>query len=302
MEPEEATLAALLSPLRSGNSNSWSWWKIRDVLVFIRDKRLRRSELVYKYGSVFLDKYSGKLPEHERLQLREQVLIAALDCGQYDDATKQAAILRKRFPASTRVQRLEAMIEEGRGRYDQALKMYQSILEKEKTDPLVMKRCIVIWRAKGQLDRATHSLNEFLKYFSNDLESWQELADLYLQQCAYTEAAYCIEELLLFSPENIHYYNRYADVLYTIGGTENLQKAKKYYAKSLEMRSANNMRAAWGLLLTCRQIMEGNKKDVGDAAQVAAWTAALLCKKYKASGVARASLALRYIAAVLPSE
>lgn len=41
------------------------------------------------------------------------------------------------------------------------------------------------------------------------------------QALNYRQAAFCYEELLLHTPNNSSYHVRYADVLYTIGGSTN---------------------------------------------------------------------------------
>ena len=49
-------------------------------------------------------------------------------------------------------------------------------------------------------------------------------------------------------PRNYQVHNRYADLLYTMGGETNLRSARRHYAQSLEL-NPQNARAAYGLCL-----------------------------------------------------
>ena len=66
--------------------------------------------------------------------------------------------------------------------------------------------------------------------------------------CSYKRAAFCVEELLLVDPHNHLYPQHYAELLYTMGGVENLDMARKYFAQSLKI-NPNNMRALYGFYL-----------------------------------------------------
>lgn len=46
---------------------------------------------------------------------------------------------------------------------------------------------------------AIKELNEYLKTFLNDNETWLELSSLYLNEGDYARAAHCMEELILSS-------------------------------------------------------------------------------------------------------
>ena len=51
-------------------------------------------------------------------------------------------------------------------------------------------------------------------FYSNcmDFEGWMELCELYLSQCDYEKAAFCVEELILSNPNNHLFHQRYAEV------------------------------------------------------------------------------------------
>jgi cytochrome c-type biogenesis protein CcmH/NrfG len=122
---------------------------------------------------------------------------------------------------------------------------------------------------------------------------------------SYSNALFCFEELLLLAPENHHFCTRYAETLYTIGGTKNLRLARKYFARSLELHSHGNLRAAYGLLVVSvlsRYVQTLSSTEFSQAVQASAnllkgkkdkekervalsetykWISELIWKKYK---------------------
>jgi tetratricopeptide (TPR) repeat protein len=225
---------------------------INEFLTFVRDQQVRESELVAKYGKKII-KHKSTLGD-DIWDTYEQVLIAALAHG--DDVTAEEcfAALYRKFPTSVRVQRLSAMRLEAKGSYGKAEDTYKDILEKDPTDQISLKRLIAIEKANDKPERAITLLNKYLNVYMADVEAWQELADLYCNMQLYENAAYCYEELILASPNNYHIYVRYAELLYTMGGADNLELAKKYYSYALELSQDNNVRALYGLLLTLKEL------------------------------------------------
>jgi len=53
--------------------------------------------------------------------------------------------------------------------------------------------------------------------YGADQEAWQQLAELCLQQRQYRQAAFCLEELILASPLNYMYSEKYAEVREGLG-------------------------------------------------------------------------------------
>jgi len=139
---------------------------------------------------------------------------------------------------------------EAQQQWTKADEIYQLILEKDPGNTQAMKRQISIRRALGDTTNAIKLLNEFLKIFVADTDAWSELADLYLEQNLYKNAAFCYEELILSAPQNYHLFTRYAEILYTIGGYDNFKLARKNFAHSLELQETGNLRALYGLLMS----------------------------------------------------
>lgn len=81
-----------------------------------------------------------------------------------------------------------------------------------------------------------------------DFEAWQELSELYITEQDFNKAAFCVEELILHNPHNHLLHQRYADIKYTQGGSENWEIARSYYCQALKL-NPNNLRALYGVYL-----------------------------------------------------
>lgn len=82
----------------------------------------------------------------------------------------------------------------------------------------------------------------------SDQEAWHELCNLYLMEGDYSRAAFCMEEVLLHNPFSHLIHQRLGDIRYTMGGQDNIEVAKSYYAQAVKL-NGNNLRALYGLYL-----------------------------------------------------
>ena len=64
----------------------------------------------------------------------------------------------------------------------------------------------------------------------------------------YSKAVFCMEEVLLHNPYSHLIHQRLGDIRYTMGGMDNIEIAKSYYAQAIKL-NANNLRALYGLYL-----------------------------------------------------
>ncbi|KAA0185429.1 ER membrane protein complex subunit 2-A, partial [Fasciolopsis buskii] len=154
------------------------------------------------------------------------------------------------FKKSARVSRLSGLYLEKKQRFDDAQAVYTQLLNEDPTNTLARKRMIAILKAQRKITEAIDNLRQYLNTFMSDFEAWNELADLYLLEGDYKHAAFCMEEMLLSNPHNHLYCQRYAEIKYTEGGSENLELARVYFAQACHL-NPNNLRSLLGLLLTC---------------------------------------------------
>lgn len=134
-------------------------------------------------------------------------------------------------------------------------------------DSQTLKRLIALERDAGKANDAINLLNKYLENNQQDMEAWFELTDIYLARQNYEKAQFCYEELLTNQPNNYLINLKYAEILYSLSSTDNLDNlllARKYYSHALtlvEESHNKNTRALWGLLQTCKAIESQSKKE-----------------------------------------
>ncbi|XP_076939500.1 uncharacterized protein LOC143608326 [Bidens hawaiensis] len=273
---EESQLQQLENQVDNGGGGAWEY------LSLVRKLKLRRSDKVLKHGLTLLNdpkKRSALGPEEWTLY--EQVAVAALDCQCLEVAKDCIKVLQKKFPESKRVGRLEAMLLEAKGSWAEAEKAYASLLEDNPLDQVISMRKVAMAKARGDTLGAIDGLNKYLEIFMADHDAWRELAEIYVSLQMYKQAAFCYEELILSQPMIPQHHLAYADVLYTIGGLENLQTAKKYYASTIELTGGKNTRALYGICLCTCAIGQLTKGKNNEDKEISGLAAAALEKDYK---------------------
>ncbi|KAK8633755.1 hypothetical protein V6N13_014593 [Hibiscus sabdariffa] len=276
---EETQLNRLENQVDNGGGGAWEY------LCLVRKLKVRRSEKVLKYGlSILNDPKKRSALGPEEWTLYEQVAIAAMDCQCLDVAKDCIKALQKKFPESKRVGRLNGMLLEAKGSWGEAEKAYSSLLEDNPLDQVIHKRRVAMAKAQGNISGAIESLNKYLEIFMADHEAWRELAEIYVSLQMYKQAAFCYEELILSQPTVPLYHLTYADVLYTLGGLENLQTAKKYYASTIDLTGGKNTRALFGICLctsAVAQVSKGRNKEDKESPELHSLAATALEKDYK---------------------
>ncbi|XP_050395396.1 ER membrane protein complex subunit 2 [Patella vulgata] len=254
----------------------------RTILKKMRDEQVRDGDMVVKLWEGFLIHHSHKLAD-ELWMVYEQVCIAALDCRRLDLAEECIEALQYKFPDSMRVKRLEGLFYEADGRYNEADKLYTEIIEKDNTNMIARKRQVAILKAQGKMAEAIQKLNEYLRKFMTDYESWMELCDLYLCEFDYSNAAFCMEEVIMSNPHNHLFHQKYAEIRYTMGGAENMELARSYFAQAVKL-NPNNTRALNGVLLAATNLATAYSKGAKEKqinARYASWAEEQLTVKYK---------------------
>ncbi|KAL3591362.1 hypothetical protein D5086_010002 [Populus alba] len=276
---EETELNRLESQVDNGGGGAWEY------LCLVRKLKVRRSDKVLKHGlSILNDSKKRSSLGSEEWTLYEEVAIAAMDCQSLEVAKDCVNVLRKKFPESKRVGRLEALLLEAKGSWGEAEKAYSSLLEDNPFDQVVHKRRVALAKAQGNLSGAIEWLNKYLETFMADHDAWRELAEIYVSLQMYKQAAFCYEELILSQPTVPLFHLAYADVLYTLGGLENLQTARKYYSSTIDLTGGKNTRALFGICLcmsAIAQLSKGRNKEDKDCPDLQSLATAALEKEYK---------------------
>uniref|UniRef100_A0A3B3SQV0 ER membrane protein complex subunit 2 n=1 Tax=Paramormyrops kingsleyae TaxID=1676925 RepID=A0A3B3SQV0_9TELE len=259
--------------------------EMRDKLRKWRDENYRNSEQIVDVGEELLNEHASKLGDDIWI-IYEQVMIAALDCSRDDLAVSCLQELKRQFPGSHRVKRLAGMRLEALERYEDATKLYDSILQDDPTNTAARKRKMAMLKAQGKSPEAIRDLNEYLEQFVGDQEAWHELSELYINEHDYAKAAFCLEELMMTNPHNHLYCEQYAEVKYTQGGLDNLELSRKYFAQALKLNN-RNMRALFGFYMSASHIAASPKvsaKVKKDNVRYAAWAASQINRAYQLAG------------------
>lgn len=195
-------------------------------------------------------------------------------------------MLLMEFPKSLRVKKYVAMILEAQERYDEALQKLDNIIKEDETNAAPRKRKVAVLKAQGRNAEAIKELTEYLKFFMADIEGWQELSELYINELDFGKAAFCIEELILHNPHNHLLHQRYADIKYTQGGYDNMELARAYYCQALKL-NPNNLRALYGVYLACNNIAGSQRctaQKKKEAIKLADWAMSEINGKYEKYG------------------
>eukprot|EP00850_Spirogloea_muscicola_P000576 SM000002S05656 [mRNA] locus=s2:1463433:1465490:+ [translate_table: standard] len=206
-----------------------------------------------------------------------------MDCNSPAVADRCVEALMRRFPDSLRVSRLKGMLLEAKGWYNQADNVYSSLLVEHPTEAVLHKRRVAMLKAKGDLVGAVDALKEYLDIFMADHDAWRELADIYITLQMLKQAAFCYEELLLSQPTNCLYTLTYAEILYTIGGPDNVRSARKFFAAAAEYSGGKNTRALYGICLctaASSQTASGRGRSEKDTSSISEVASLVLQKEY----------------------
>ncbi|KAH9688061.1 TPR REGION domain-containing protein [Citrus sinensis] len=281
---EETQLNRLENQVDNGGGGAWEY------LCLVKKLKVRRPDKVLRHGlSILNDPKKRSALGPDVWTLYEQVSIAAMDSQCLDVAKECIKVLQKQFPESKRVGRLEGILLEAKGLWAEAEKAYSSLLEDNPLDPVLHKRRVAIAKAQGNFPTAIEWLNKFMA----DHDAWRELAEIYVSLQMYKQAAFCYEELILSQPTVPLYHLAYADVLYTLGGVDNILLAKKYYASTIDLTGGKNTKALFGICLcssAIAQLTKGRNKEDKESPELQSLAAAALEKDYKQRAPAKLPL------------
>lgn len=140
----------------------------------------------------------------------------------------------------------------------------------------------MIQKARGDLSGAISELNKYLSVFMADEEAWAELSALYISLQKYSQAAFCMEELILAAPQNYILYGRYGEIQYTM---RQFELARSYFARSIELHKT--LRSLLGLVQSCLALArKRNRKlsvNLAENHKLLQWAVKEITELYKQS-------------------
>lgn len=95
----------------------------------------------------------------------------------------------------------------------EVLNFYEEVLKEDPTIFSIRKRRAALLRSMGKTSDAIAALTNLLDTTPTDAEAWSELGDLYLTQGLYDQAIYCLEEVLLVTPNAWNMHAKLGEVL-----------------------------------------------------------------------------------------
>ena len=132
---------------------------------------------------------------------------------------------------------------------EEAMKTYKAMFKENQHDKNSIKSYLSLLKANTDasgIGILIDYYNEYLKVYMDDIEVWNELADIYISMLNYNKAIFCLEEVLLHFPNNYLVYIKIGDLLSSFNNTEAASQALKYYSKSILIKPTP--RAFWGII------------------------------------------------------
>ncbi|KAI8912476.1 hypothetical protein EDD86DRAFT_111716 [Gorgonomyces haynaldii] len=200
----------------------------------------------------------SRLEHTERLQIIEQVVIAAIECGKLELAKTQLQVLESQMPKEySRLKRLQGLLLEATGNVKKAQAIYEEILADNPGNVMIAKRLAMSFLTENNRPEAIAHLVTYLDTFMQDADAWTTLAQLYLEERMFQQAKYCYEELMLLKPKHHLYQLRYADVVASMGRFE---LAVKYYCAAVESVS-ESVHGWYGIRSTTRALIQEKNRE-----------------------------------------
>ncbi|KAG8525424.1 uncharacterized protein KY384_009068 [Bacidia gigantensis] len=198
--------------------------------------------------------------EHEKL------LLSCLRTGDDKAAFLCLEKLISRFGSTNeKVMGLRGLYQEAVAEDEAALERvrqeYDEILATNPTNIPITKRRIALLRSLNRPSEAVDSLTELLEFSPTDIEAWSELADLYISQGLFSQAIYCLEEVLLLAPNAWNLQARLGEALSMLAFSNNddratLTESLRRFCRSVELCDGY-VRGYYGVKLVTNKLLSG---------------------------------------------
>ena len=126
---------------------------------------------------------------------------------------------------------------------------YASCLAKDPQNLMVLHRLVAMKKAKGDISGALEVLHKHLEIHLGDYQAWFEAAKLHIELGSFSQAIFCLEEVMLLQPADVSVHLLLAETLYSSGGATQIRSARRYFSAVLEITNGESMRALYGVCL-----------------------------------------------------
>ena len=197
--------------------------------------------------SVFLKNHIENFMAHYKKQigveenfLLKKLFFIFLEIKNFKDAHNILIKLIKEFGKDKQLLRMygeECEINPKGG--DVPMRNYKSLMINDQNDNESIKKYILFMKLsidlnnKQTINDYIDLWNEYLEVYMNDPFAYNELSEVYLMVNEYDKAAFCLEELLLYSPNDYKILNKLGDIYTSKNNAEDAKTAIKFYARSI---------------------------------------------------------------------
>ena len=197
--------------------------------------------------SVFLKNHIENFMAHYKKQigvegnfLLKKLFFIYLEIKNFKDAHNILIKLIKEFGKDKQLLRMygeECEINPKGG--DIPMRNYKSLMINDQNDNESIKKYILFMKLsidlnnKQTINDYIDLWNEYLEVYMNDPFAYNELSEVYLMVNEYDKAAFCLEELLLYSPNDYKILNKIGDIYTSKNNAEDAKTAIKFYARSI---------------------------------------------------------------------
>jgi ER membrane protein complex subunit 2 len=197
----------------------------------------------------------------EKWQIYENIFLACLRTGDNQAAYLCLEELTDRFgKTNDRIVAMQGLYQEAMAKDSKELaevmNSYNEIVKEDPTIFSIRKRRAALMRLNGKTSDAIQALANILDVSPTDAEAWAELADIYLTQGAFEQAIFCLEEVILITPNAWNMHAKLGEVLYLsasrIEGAadqlKQLSESMRRFCRSIELCD-DYLRGYYGLKL-----------------------------------------------------
>ncbi len=200
--------------------------------------------------------------ENELYFYKDKLFYLALELKKVDVAENLLKEFKTHFGRNeVKIIRMEASFNEiSDNKYDLALETFKRLIKANQEDRVSLKRYLSTLKIKYNLNNIkdyTELLTEYLKIYMDDVDIWYELSDIYLLANNYNKAIFCLEEVLLFYPNNYTILTKIGDILSSFNNSDSANNALKYYSQSVLIKPS--LKAFWGIYYALNILLKYNK-------------------------------------------
>jgi len=212
----------------------------------------------------FMKKFGSQIGIEENF-LYKKLFFIHLELKNYKEAMNILVKLLKEFGRDKKLLRMygeESEIDPKGG--DIPMRQYKSMMINDQNDNESIKKYIYFMKISVDLNNK-QTINDYIELWNfyldvymNDPDAYNELAQIYLMANEYDKAIYCLEELLLHSPDDYKIMNKLGDIYCSKNNSADAKIAIKYYSQSVLINPTP--RAYFGIQNSANIIIQKEKK------------------------------------------